>query len=148
MVEGLAETITEASVDELVGDADIIVDAMDNLPTRYLLNKTAIRKNIPFVHGAVTGFEGRAMTVIPGKSACLNCVYHGVDIPREKFPVVGVTPAVIGSIQATEVIKYFTGLGNLLSGRLLNYDGLSMTFSEFEVNLDPDCAHCGNIQGR
>jgi molybdopterin/thiamine biosynthesis adenylyltransferase len=147
-IEGLAETITEASVDELVGDADIIVDAMDNLPTRYLLNKTAIRKNIPFVHGAVTGFEGRAMTVIPGKSACLNCVYHGIEIPREKFPVVGVTPAVIGSIQATEVIKYFTGLGNLLSGRLLNYDGLSMTFSEFEVNLDPDCAHCGNIQGR
>jgi molybdopterin/thiamine biosynthesis adenylyltransferase len=147
-VEGLAETITEANVDELVGGADIIVDAMDNLPTRYLLNKTAIRKNIPFVHGAVSGFEGRAMTVIPGKSACLNCVYHGVDIPRERFPVIGVTPAVIGSIQATEVIKYLTGLGNLLSGRLLNYDALNMTFSEFEVNLDPNCAHCGNIQDR
>ena len=147
-VEGLTETISEANADELIGDADIIVDAMDNLPTRYLLNKTAIRKNIPFVHGAVNGFEGRAMTVIPGKSACLNCIYHGVELPREKFPVIGVTPAVIGSIQATEVIKYLTGLGNLLSGRLLNYDGLSMTFSEFEVNLDPDCAHCGNIQDR
>ena len=59
-----------------------------------------------------------------------------------------VVRAVIGSIQATEVIKYLTGLGNLLSGRLLNYDGLSMTFSEFEVNLDPDCVHCGNIQDR
>ena len=147
-VEGLTETISEANADELVGDADIIVDAMDNLPTRYLLNKTAIQKNIPFVHGAVNGFEGRAMTVIPGKSACLNCIYHGVELPREKFPVIGVTPAVIGSIQATEVIKYLTGLGNLLSGRLLNYDGLSMTFSEFEVNLDPDCVHCGNIQDR
>ncbi len=147
-VEGVCEMITEENVNELVGDADIIVDAMDNLPTRYLLNKTAIGKNIPFVHGAVNGFEGRAMTVIPGKSACLNCVYHGVDIPPEKFPVIGTTPAVIGCIQATEVIKYIVGLGNLLTGRLLNYDALSMTFSEFEVNRDPNCAHCGNIQGR
>lgn len=147
-VEGLTETISEANVDELIGDADIIVDAMDNLPTRYLLNKTAIRKNIPFVHGAVNGFEGRAMTVIPGKSACLNCIYHGVELPREKFPVIGVTPAVIGCIEATEVIKYITGMGNLLTDRLMNYDALSMTFTEFTVKRDPDCEHCGNIQNR
>ncbi|MGD9142932.1 MAG: HesA/MoeB/ThiF family protein [Dehalococcoidia bacterium] len=147
-IEGICERITEENVGEIVGDADIIVDAMDNLPARYLLNKTAVAKNIPFVHGAVNGFEGRAMTVIPGKSACLNCVYHGVDVPRVKFPVIGVTPAVIGCIQATEVIKYIVGLGNLLTGRLLNYDALSMTFNEFEVNRDPNCDHCGNLQDR
>jgi molybdopterin/thiamine biosynthesis adenylyltransferase len=145
-VEGICERITEENVGEIVGDADIIVDAMDNLPARYLLNKTAVEKNIPFVHGAVNGFEGRAMTVIPGKSACLNCVYHGVDVPKVKFPVIGVTPAVIGCIQATEVIKYIVGLGNLLTGRLLNYDALSMTFNEFEVNRDPNCDHCGHLQ--
>ena len=144
-VEGICEKITEENAAELVADADVIVDAMDNLPTRYLLNKTAIKKNIPFVHGAVFGFEGRAMTVIPGESACLNCVYHGVEVPKVKFPVIGVTPAVIGCIQATEVIKCIVGLGNLLSGRLLNYDALSMTFNEFEVNRDPDCAHCGSL---
>ena len=147
-VEGIAEMITEDNAGELVGDADIIVDAMDNLPTRYLLNKTAIDKNIPFVHGAVYGFEGRAMTVIPGKSACLNCVYHGIEVPKVKFPVIGVTPAVIRCIQATEVIKYIVGLGNLLTGRLLNYDALSMTFNEFEINRDPNCKHCGNIQSK
>lgn len=144
-VAGIAETITEANVARLADDADIIVDAMDNLPTRYILNRAAIEKNIPFVHGAVSGFEGRAMTVIPGKSACLNCVYHGVTVPEEKFPVIGVTPAVIGCIQATEVIKYITGMGNLLTDRLLNYDALSMTFTEFAVKRDPDCEHCGNI---
>ncbi len=144
-IETLAETITEANVSKLVGDADLIVDAMDNLPTRYLLNKTAIEKKIPFFHGAVYGYEGRAMTVIPGKSACLYCLYHGVDVPGEKFPVIGVTPGVIGCIQAAEVIKYITGQGELLTGRLLNYDGLQMKFTEFKINRDPDCAHCGNI---
>ena len=63
-------------------DSDLIVDAMDNLPTRYLLNKTAIEKDIPFFHGAVYGFEGRAMTVLPGKTACLNCLYHGATFPK------------------------------------------------------------------
>ena len=147
-VEGIAETITEENVAQLAADTDIIVDAMDNLPTRYILNKVAIDKNIPFVHGAVNGFEGRAMTVIPGKSACLNCVYHGVTVPKVKFPVIGVTPAVIGCIEATEVIKYITGMGNLLTDRLINYDALSMTFTEFAVKRDPDCEHCGKIQNR
>ena len=147
-IEAIAETITEADVTRLVGDSDLIVDAMDNLPTRYLLNKTAIEKDIPFFHGAVYGFEGRVMTVIPGKTACLNCLYHGMAVPREKFPVIGVTPAVIGCIQATEVIKYIVGLGKLLTNRLLNYDGLKLTFTELKVRKDPNCKHCGNPSGR
>jgi adenylyltransferase/sulfurtransferase len=142
-IETFSETITEANVAKLVGDADLIVDAMDNLPTRYLLNKTAVAKGIPFFHGAVYGFEGRAMTVLPGKTACLNCLYHGAVMPKEKFPVIGVTPAVIGCIQATEVIKYILGLGDLLTNRLLNYDGLQMKFSEFKIERDPKCEVCG-----
>jgi molybdopterin/thiamine biosynthesis adenylyltransferase len=144
-IETIGDTITEANAAGLIGDADLIVDAMDNLPTRYLLNRTAIAKNIPFFHGAVYGFEGRAMTVIPGKSACLNCLYHGATAVKTRFPVIGVAPAVIGSIQATEVIKYLTGLGELLTDRLLNYDGLTMKFTEFKITRDPDCAVCGKI---
>jgi len=147
-IETIAETITEANIMQLVADSDLIVDAMDNLPTRYLLNKTAIKKGIPFFHGAVYGFEGRAMTVIPGKSACLNCLYHGATVPKEKFPVIGVTPAVIGCIQATEVIKYLVGLGDLLTDRLLNYDALRMKFTEFKINRDPNCEHCCTKSGR
>lgn len=143
-IEALNETITEANISQLVAGFDLIVDAMDNLPTRYLLNKAAIEKNIPFFHGAVYGFEGRAMTIIPGQTACLRCVYRGV-IPGEEFPVIGVTPAVIGCIQATEVIKYIVGTGELLTNKLLIYDGLNMKFTEFKVKKDPECEHCGQL---
>jgi molybdopterin/thiamine biosynthesis adenylyltransferase len=147
-VEIMGETITVKNILRLVGDADAIVDAMDNLPARYILNKAAIEKGIPFFHGAVYGLEGRAMTVLPGKTACLNCLYHNVKVPKEKFPVIGVTPAVIGCIQATEVIKYLTGLGELLTDRILNYDALRMRFIEFRIKRDPNCEHCGVKGGR
>lgn len=140
----LCETISEDNVSKLVADSDLIVDAMDNLPTRYLLNRTAIEKDIPFFHGAVSGLEGRAMTVIPGKSACLRCSYRG-PVPTEKFPVMGVAPAIIGSIQATEVIKYIVGMGELLTNRLLTYDGMSMEFHMFKVKRNPQCEDCGGI---
>jgi adenylyltransferase/sulfurtransferase len=143
-VEAIAETIMESNVSKLVEGCDVIVDAMDNLPTRYILNRCAIEKNIPFFHGAVNGFEGRAMTIIPGETACLRCMYRG-PVPQVKFPVIGVAPAVIGSIQATEVIKYLVGIGKLLTNRLLIYDGLKVTFSEFTVNKNPNCDHCGSL---
>jgi len=146
-IEAMDEMINEANISRLVAGFDLIVDAMDNLPTRYLLNKAAIENNIPFVHGAVYGFEGRAMTIIPGKTACLRCVYRGL-IPEEKFPVIGVTPAVIGCIQATEVIKYITGIGKLLTNRLLVYNGLNMKFREFKVKKDLNCEHCGHSTGK
>jgi molybdopterin/thiamine biosynthesis adenylyltransferase len=142
-IETIPETITEDNVFQLVEGCDAIVDAMDNLPTRYILNRCAIGKNIPFFHGAVNGFEGRAMTIIPGETACLRCMYRG-PVPQEKFPVIGVTPAIIGIIQATEVIKYLVGIGKLLINRLLVYDGLKMAFSEFTVNKNPNCDHCGS----
>jgi molybdopterin/thiamine biosynthesis adenylyltransferase len=141
-IEAVGERITEANISQLVAGFDLIVDAMDNLPTRYLLNKAALDRKIPFFHGAVYGFEGRAMTIIPGKTACLGCVYRGA-IPEEKVPVIGVTPAVIGCIQATEVIKYIVGIGELLTNKLLVYDGLNMKFTEFRLKRNPNCEHCG-----
>jgi len=143
-VEALSVTISEENVLELVEGFDLIVDAMDNLPTRYLLNQTAIAQGIPFFHGAVNGFEGRAMTVIPGKTACLRCLYRG-PVPESKFPVIGVTPAVIGCIQATEVIKYVVGIGDLLANRMLAYDGLNVKFTEFKVQRNPQCEHCAHL---
>ncbi len=144
-IEAIEETIDESNVAELVEGFDVIVDAMDNLEARYLLNKAAIDNRVPFIHGAVYGLEGRAMTVIPGKTACLRCIYRG-QIPKEKFPVLGVTPAVIGCIQATEAIKYIVGIGKLITDRILVYDGLNMRFTEFTVKRDPGCEHCGNVQ--
>ena len=144
-IEKVAETINETNVSQLVAGFDLIVDAMDNLPTRLLLNRAAIENKIPFIHGAVYGFEGRVMTIIPGQTACLKCVYRGL-IPQEKFPVIGVTPAVIGCLQATEAIKYIVGIGELLTNRLLVYDGLNMKFTELTVRRDPNCEHCGGTK--
>lgn len=143
-IQGIEETITEKNISELALGSDLIIDAMDNFPTRDLLNKYAVDNNIPFFHGAVKDFEGRAMTVIPGKSACFRCLYKG-PVPEEKFPVIGVLPGLIGCIQATEVIKYITGIGELLSNKLLIYDGLEMKFTILKVNRNPDCEHCGKL---
>jgi adenylyltransferase/sulfurtransferase len=142
-IETINATIDKTNVFTLVAGCDVIVDAMDNMPTRYLLNKAAIKHKIPFVHGAVSGLEGRAMTVIPGKTACIKCLYHAA--PRKtKFPVLGTTPGIIGAIQATEVIKYLTGIGMLLTDRLLIYDGLNMKFTELSVVRNNNCEDCGN----
>jgi adenylyltransferase/sulfurtransferase len=144
VVETMAETISEENVSRLVGDSDLVIDAMDNFPVRYLLNETAIRNRIPFIHGAIFGFHGQATTVLPGVSACLRCIFPQAP-PPATFPVVGVTPGIIGLIQATEAIKYITGTGELLAGRLLLWDGLAPTLETMEVSRDPLCRDCGGL---
>jgi len=141
-IETICADINETNVEDLVSGFDVIVDAMDNLPTRLLLNKAALKLKIPFVHGAVYGFEGHAMTVVPGNSACIRCLYKATP-PREKFPVLGTTPAIIASVQATETIKILTGLGMLLTDRLLIYDGQNMRFSVLHFQRNPECDACG-----
>jgi molybdopterin/thiamine biosynthesis adenylyltransferase len=138
-IEAIGEVITEDNVFEMVGDY-LIVDALDNLPTRYLLNKVAVQRKLPLFHGAIYGFEGRATTIIPGETPCIKCLYK--DVLPGKIPVVGVIPAVIGCIQATEVIKYIVGIGELLINRLLIYDGLGQKFSEARLKQDPHCEEC------
>ena len=140
-IEAIKETINESNISQLVGDADVIVDAMDNLETRHLLNRLSLKKNIPFFHGAVRGLEGRVSTFIPGQTACFACMY-GIALPEQKFPILGTTAAIVGSIQATEVIKYITGLGKLLLNRLLVYNGLTMEFNEFKISKNPECKQC------
>jgi molybdopterin-synthase adenylyltransferase len=145
-IDVVQATMAEDNLDDLVSGYDMIIDAVDNLSTRYLLNLTAQKHKIPLFHGAISGFEGRAMTVLPGKSACLMCLYRGVSL-TQKSPVIGATPGVIASIQVTEAIKYITGAGKLLTDRFLVYDGLNMRFAEIMVSRDPECRHCGGTQG-
>ncbi|MEJ2040567.1 MAG: HesA/MoeB/ThiF family protein [Desulfosarcinaceae bacterium] len=128
----------------ILAGCDAVVDALDNLATRYIVNRAVITGGLPFFHGAVNGFEGRAMSILPGKSACLRCLYKG-PVPEEVTPVIGVTPGIIGTIQATEVIKYLLGEGKLLTNRMLHYDGLAMVFHEFHVRRNPKCDHCGDL---
>ena len=141
MVDAHGTTIDEQSIGSLLNDMDVIVDAMDNYPARYILNCAAIDRNIPLIHGAIHGFAGQATMIIPGKTACLRCLFPHPP-PKETFPVVGVAPGIIGMIQAHEVLKYLLGMGTLLENRLLLWDGLSCTIEEIPVERNPRCEDC------
>jgi molybdopterin-synthase adenylyltransferase len=143
-VEPLSATLDEGNALALISDCDVIVDALDTIPTRYALNKAAILSGTPIIHGAVFQFYGQLMTVIPGETPCLRCLY-GNKTSQEAVPVIGAAPGVIGSLQAIETIKYLTGLGRLLKGSLLVFDGLRMTFTEIPIPRDPECPHCGSV---
>lgn len=141
-IEAITEKIDEASVDRLVADSDLILDCMDNYPTRFVLNAAAIRKGIPLIHGSIWGFEGRVTFIQTPETACLACLFKEAP-PREVFPVLGATPGITGTIQAMEAIKYLAGVGSLLKGRLLCCDFLEMHFFEVKVRRDPACPACG-----
>ena len=137
--------INEDNVSGLVGNADGIVDATDNFRTRYILNRVAIEKGIPFFHGAVRGFHGQVSTIVPGEGPCLACIFPRAP-PEERTPVIGATAGVIGAIQATEVIKYLTKSGHILCGRLLVWDGLAAIAEEIAIERSPACAICNEIR--
>jgi len=141
-IEAFTETITETTAIKLIGNSDLIVDALDNYPTRYILNRAALNKKIPFFYGAVRGFQGMVTTIIPGRTGCLRCIVP-TPPPPSFVPIIGVTPAIIGCIQATEVIKYITGIGNLLANRLLLFNGLNLKFDEFTFKNNLTCPDCG-----
>ena len=147
-IEVFSERIDEANVGSLVGESDGIVDCMDNFATRYLLNRAALRKRIPFFHAAIHGLEARVITFVPGETACFRCLFHEGPPPSGAFPVVGAAPGVAASMQAMEVIKYFTGYGECLKDRLLIFDGEAGSFREFKLRRDPDCPDCGSSQAR
>lgn len=136
--------LDEANLPSLVKSCDAIVDALDNLPTRYALNSAALDSGVPTIHGAVLGFFGQVMTIVPRETPCLMCLYGG-RVTSGATPVIGVTPGVIGLLQAVETIKLLTGIGRLLKGALLVFDGLRMSFSELEIPRDPNCPACGAV---
>lgn len=140
-IEALAETITSDNVLELTADCDLILDALDNYPTRYLLNRAALERGIPFLHGSVQGMEGIATTIVPGRTACLRCIFPSPP-PAGTIPVLGIAPGIIGCLQALEAIKYITGIGELLTNRLLIFDGIASRFQEVKVRRDPACSEC------
>jgi adenylyltransferase/sulfurtransferase len=141
-IQVLDTTIDASNVRELVGNANGIVDAMDNFPIRYLLNKIAIEERIPFFHGAVRGMDGQVTTILPPETACLRCIFPHPP-PPEIFPVVGVTPGIIGMIQANEVLKFLIGKGELLTNRLLLWEGSRSRLEEIVVQRNPLCDECG-----
>jgi molybdopterin-synthase adenylyltransferase len=140
-VEAYVETINEDSIDRLLNGSSLIMDAMDNFPTRYLLNRAALQRNIPLFHGAICGYQGQATTIIPGKTACLRCIFPRAP-PATTFPALGSTCGVIGSIQVTEAVKYVLGSGELLLNRLMLWDGLNSCMDEVACQRNSSCQDC------
>jgi adenylyltransferase/sulfurtransferase len=143
-VTAQAEYLDESSVERLVGRPDVVVDCLDNFETRYLLNRYCLEGGIPFVHGAVSGMIGQISLILSPATPCLRCIFPQAP-PKELFPVVGATPGIVGTIQAMEVLKYLTGLGETLMGTLLIFEGEEMAFTRIRANRSPSCSDCGDL---
>lgn len=146
-VEGIVERITEDNISVLSSGSDLIIDAMDNFQSRHILNREALRRRIPLIHGAIGGYMGQATTIIPERTGCLSCLFPKSP-PVVPFPALGGTCGVIGSIQATEAVKYITGAGELLENRLLLWDGLHATLDEVAYERNPSCHECSEYWTR
>ena len=149
-VEKFPTRFTAANVMAILEDAgpwDVVVDGLDNFPTRYLLNDATVRLGIPVVSASILGFDGQLSVFRPHDGPCYRCLFP-VPPPAELAPscgangVLGVLPGTMGLLQATEVIKLVAGIGEPLSGRLLLYDALGATFTELKVRRDPECPIC------
>jgi molybdopterin/thiamine biosynthesis adenylyltransferase len=147
-VKTYAERLNANNVLDMFKEYDIVVDCSDNFATRYLVNDACVLTNTTLSHGSIFRFEGHVTTIIPHKSPCYRCLFEHAPPPEmmissQEAGVLGVLPGIIGVIQATEVIKYLLGIGELLIGRLIYYDALNMTFDEIKMQWNKSCPVCG-----
>jgi molybdopterin/thiamine biosynthesis adenylyltransferase/rhodanese-related sulfurtransferase len=139
--------IDASNIMEIIEGYDVIVDGVDNFPTRYLLNDATVRLGIPVVSASILGFDGQLSVFKPYDGPCYRCLFREPP-PAELAPscgangVLGVLPGTMGLLQATEVIKLILGIGDPAIGRLLLYDALGATLTEVKVHRDPDCPIC------
>ena len=143
--EAVHTVITAENVGGMTAGMDIIIDAMDNYETRYILADAAEERGIPFIHGAIDGFYGQVSTIVPGHSPCMRCIIPHPP-PKMKIPALSATTGIIGSIQVTEAIKCILGMGTLLTDKLLLWDGLHCEMDTIEVTPLKECPHCGECR--
>ncbi|MCO6040445.1 ThiF family adenylyltransferase [Thermococcus alcaliphilus] len=132
-IETFVGKLTRENIEEVLRDVDVIVDCLDNFETRYLLDEFAHKREIPLVHGAVESLYGQVTTIIPGKTKSLKEIFPVPPKKKEKFPILGATAGVIGTIQAAEVIKLLTGKGEVLANKLLIVDLMHNSFEVIEL---------------
>src|SRR5512138_3531413 len=129
------EWISAANIARIIADYDFVIDGTDNFAAKFLINDACVLGGKPYSHGGILQFVGQTITVQPGESACYRCIFPEPP-PKDVIPtcsragVIGVLPGVLGTIQATEAIKFLRGKGELLSNRLLTYNALRMRFRD------------------
>ena len=142
-VDPHATRVTAENAMELLDGADLVIDCLDNMETRSILNEACFRKGIPFLHGGVRGLMGEVTTIIPGQTPCLECLFPRGTEKTEPFPVFGATAALVASLQVMEAIKLLGLFGKLLAGRMLYINGCDMQFLSIQMKQNPQCRICG-----
>jgi molybdopterin/thiamine biosynthesis adenylyltransferase len=145
-IEPVPENVNANNVKKLLSGVDCVVDGLDNLRTRYLVNKACVDLNIPYIFGAAIGVEGNLSVFHAPETPCLECVLSGVDDNYlqtcDVRGVLGATAGIIGTMQAMETIKVLTGMGSPLKGKLLICDFSDMYFSTIDVYKREGCPAC------
>lgn len=141
--------VTSDNILDIIKDYDIVVDGSDNFPTRYLVNDACVISSKPLSHGGIFRFDGQAITILPGESACYRCLFaepppQGMVPGCQEAGILGAVAGIIGTIQANEVLKYILGLGNLLAGKILIFNALESSFRQVKAPRDPECPVCGD----
>lgn len=141
-IDVITERLTAENVYHLMGDrserTDVVIDCVDNIRTRLTVSEWCLKNNIPLVEGGISGFYG-FVTVINRETACLECMGYHAGMDKKPVPAVGATAGIIGSLQAMECLKILLGAGNVLYGRMLQFDGLEGSFDEIELCKKEDC---------
>ncbi|MFN3966098.1 MAG: HesA/MoeB/ThiF family protein [Endomicrobiia bacterium] len=141
--------LTSNNIMDIIKDYDIIVDGSDNFPTRYLVNDACVLSKKPLIHAGILRFDGQATTIIPYEGPCYRCIFPEPPPPGmvpscQEAGILGVVAGVLGVIQATEVIKYILGKGDLLLGKLLIFNALEMNFRKLNIQKNKNCQICGD----
>ncbi|GFO69249.1 adenylyltransferase [Geomonas limicola] len=140
--------VTAENIAGMIAEYDFVIDGTDNFAAKFLINDACVLAGKPYSHGGILQFDGQTMTVLPGQSPCYRCIFPEPP-PKDAIPtcsqagVIGVLPGVLGTLQATEAIKYLLGAGDLLTGRLLTYSALRMKFREIPIKQSAKCPICG-----
>ncbi len=146
-VEGIVADLDSRNAEELVSGFQVILDGTDNFETRYLINDVAVKLAVPWVYGAAVGSLAATMTILPGRSACLACVYpqlpEGLHPTCDTVGVISPAAAWAAAIQVTEALKILLGRENDLHGLLMSYDLWTNHTQRIKLRRDPECPVCG-----
>lgn len=145
-VESVSENLNTGNAEKLLSGVDCVVDGLDNMRTRYTVNRACVKLKIPYVFGAAIGIEGNVSVLAPPETPCLECLFPRIDddqlLSCDTRGVLGVTPGIIGTIEAMEAIKVLAGIGSALKGKLLICDFGEMYFTTIDISKRNDCPTC------